>query len=354
MGCLQLSYYEDLTGFTEVSRLKICYVNPKLRAENNTSFLGVVLEGVKGAGTDPSLTWKTPVGAGTVSLFGGIISKSSKYAKAIWSESRWIGKGSTSRFTSTAALYFRRTRGHIAPKVKWFLPKALSYGGQLGRLSSRFLGPVGWGLLMYDVGCFMHDSSEELIRTKYNGDRDQWYQDMSGGYGMKCFIAGTKITMSDGDLKNIEDVEKGDVVKTYNLETKKIEDNLVLEMESPNHSDLVEVGFEKNIENTNTFDHPYYVKGKGWSSYKPDETLIKYGLKASQLEVGDLCYLYKDDSLIEIKIISLKENVRLEKTYNLSSVANNNNFFANGILVHNKFISTTVVSDDALIKKENE
>lgn len=58
MGCLQLSYYEDLTGFTEVSRLKICYVNPKLRAENNTSFLGVVLEGVKGGGNGSEYQYK--------------------------------------------------------------------------------------------------------------------------------------------------------------------------------------------------------------------------------------------------------------------------------------------------------
>jgi len=222
----------------------------------------------------------------------------------------------------------------------------------IGRFAGRLVPGVGWGLLLYDVGSYMHAGTQKVVNEQYGGDFDAYRQDIVP-YGIKCFVAGTKITMSDGSLKKIEDVETGDIVKTYNLKLKKIEENLVLEIESPNHSDLVEIGFEGNIENTNTFDHPYYVKGKGWSSYKPDETLIKYGLKAFQLEVGDICYLYKKDSLIEIKVISLKENVRLEKTYNLSSVANNNNFFANGILVHNKF-SPSETNIQKIIKEKEQ
>ncbi|GAJ20221.1 unnamed protein product, partial [marine sediment metagenome] len=39
-----------------------------------------------------------------------------------------------------------------------------------------------------------------------------------------CFIAGTKITMADGSLKNIEDVEIGDFVKTFNETANEIVD----------------------------------------------------------------------------------------------------------------------------------
>ena len=41
MGCLQLSYYEDLSGFTGVSRMKVVYVNPRLKAKKESDFSGV-------------------------------------------------------------------------------------------------------------------------------------------------------------------------------------------------------------------------------------------------------------------------------------------------------------------------
>ncbi len=88
--------------------------------------------------------------------------------------------------------------------------------------------------------------------------------------------------------------------------------------------------------NINTTVHPYYVKRKGWCSYSPDKTFDKYNLKVNKLKNGDTCYLNENGKLIEIVITSI-ENIRnLQKCYNFTKVANNNNFFANGILVHNK------------------
>ena len=37
-----------------------------------------------------------------------------------------------------------------------------------------------------------------------------------------CFLAGTKVAMADGSYKNIEDVKVGDLVKTYDLEKRRI------------------------------------------------------------------------------------------------------------------------------------
>lgn len=39
----------------------------------------------------------------------------------------------------------------------------------------------------------------------------------TGGTGGGCFTAGTKITMSDGTLRNIEDLRAGDVIKSYSI-----------------------------------------------------------------------------------------------------------------------------------------
>lgn len=40
-------------------------------------------------------------------------------------------------------------------------------------------------------------------------------------------------------------------------------------------------------------EHPFFVYGKGWSSYCPDGTQQKFGLKCQQLQVGDICISLK-------------------------------------------------------------
>ena len=155
----------------------------------------------------------------------------------------------------------------------------------------------------------------------------------------KCFVAGTPIIMGDGTEKNIEDIEVGDVVKTYNFEDEEVNENKVVEIETPTHADLIEIEFEDR-KNKNTFDHPYWVVGKGWCSYKPEWTKERYELGTNQLEVGDICmnqHKDEDGNFGEVKIISITEDVTPVQTYSLT-IDSNKNYFANGVLVHNKLI----------------
>jgi len=151
-----------------------------------------------------------------------------------------------------------------------------------------------------------------------------------------CFIAGTKITMSDGTLKNIEDVKVGDNIKTFNIDTKKIEEGEVLEFINPIKNNFIEIEFENGIKNTNTLDHPYYVKDKGWSSYDPKLTNINYKAKTQTLEVGDIVIMYKNSKVKFTKIKEITEIKQKQKVFNLKKVSKNHNYFANGILAHNK------------------
>jgi hypothetical protein len=153
-----------------------------------------------------------------------------------------------------------------------------------------------------------------------------------------CFIGGTTITMYDGNLKNIENIKIGDKVLSYNLKTKQTEISVVEELENPIHEFFVKLNFEKNIENINTLDHPYHVKDKGWSSYDPQATKHKYGLDVKKMNVGDTVLFYKKGkNLQEIRLLEEKFIDQIHQTYNLSKVSENHNFFANGILVHNKY-----------------
>lgn len=151
-----------------------------------------------------------------------------------------------------------------------------------------------------------------------------------------CFIAGTKIVLSNGLKKNIEDIVIGDEVETYSIEKDKIEAGIVEEVSTPVHFEFVRIEFDEHITNSNTYDHPYYIKNKGWCSFDPILTKYNYGLDVKKFEEGDIVYLYKNKKLVELRIKSISVFTKEHKTYNLQKVSKNHNFFANGILVHNK------------------
>ena len=155
-----------------------------------------------------------------------------------------------------------------------------------------------------------------------------------GGSG--CFIAGTQITLFNGDVKNIEDVVVGDVVVSYNEETGIQEHNVVTDLTQPIHNDLVKYTFSNGTEITSTYDHPFYVNDLVLASYSPELTNDRYELPSEvvKIKVGD--FVYPLDGDVDVTITSIEE-LPLEDTQTyIFSVQNNENFYANGILVHNK------------------
>jgi hypothetical protein len=153
--------------------------------------------------------------------------------------------------------------------------------------------------------------------------------------GLYCFIAGTQVSMADGTEKNIEDVVIGDDVLSYNEEKGIVESKKVVKLESPIHDDLVQYTLSNGTTITSTFDHPYYVNGLQLASYKPNWTNSRYDLPVEVLsiKVGDEVNLVNKHTS---KIESIVELEKFDtKTY-IFSVDGNRNFYANGILVHNK------------------
>jgi hypothetical protein len=153
--------------------------------------------------------------------------------------------------------------------------------------------------------------------------------------GYVCFIAGTKVTMEDGSEKNIEDVVIDDIVLSYNEDSRCIEPKKVVKLQSPIHDDLVEYTLTNGTTITSTFDHPYYVNGLQLASHKPNWTNSRYDLPSTVIEikVGDLLNLVNNEV---VEIISIKELDRVDTQTYIFSVEGNRNFYANGILVHNK------------------
>lgn len=150
-----------------------------------------------------------------------------------------------------------------------------------------------------------------------------------------CFIAGTKVTMSDNTTKNIEDIVIGDEVLSFNETNTSIEPKQVIDLNSPIHNDMVKYVFSNGTNITCTFDHPLYIVGEEHmvlASYKPELTTERYNLgrEIHQIQIGDAV------SLMSVSITDIIELPAEDTQTYIITVEDNHNFYANEILVHNK------------------
>lgn len=136
----------------------------------------------------------------------------------------------------------------------------------------------------------------------------------------RCFVAGTEITLSNGDFKNIEDVVVGEEVLTYNEESGVNEKGIVGNLKQHEVNSVIRLTLDNQNIIITTQEHPFFVEGKGW-------------VKAGELQPLDVCKKV-DGSESLISTVEVLEETHI--VYNLLSVSENHNFYANGILVHNK------------------
>jgi len=136
---------------------------------------------------------------------------------------------------------------------------------------------------------------------------------------VQCFIAGTDILLSNGDSKNIEDIQIGEEVLTYNEDTSKLEVGVVGDLKKHEVNNVIRLTLDNKNIITTTAEHPFFVEGK-W-------------VLAGNLQPLDICIKSDGSESIVSTVEVLSES---HTVYNLVSVSHNHNFFANGILVHNK------------------
>ncbi len=151
-----------------------------------------------------------------------------------------------------------------------------------------------------------------------------------------CFVAGTLIEMEDGVSNKIEDVVVGDRVWTWNHTTNETEIKKVLEVTKKENQETVIYTLQNDETIQATLDHPLYIKELGdYASYTPSLTLSDSGLEVKQIQVGHTLHPINQPEQ-SIRSIELGESTTV---YNLKSVEDNHNFYANGFLVHNRSLS---------------
>lgn len=164
----------------------------------------------------------------------------------------------------------------------------------------------------------------------------------SGGGG-RCFDAGTQVLMADGTSKNIEEIQVGDLIWSYNVSTKQPEVSEVLNLHVSNsYKQLVHLTFEDGTVLDTTMTHPFYTTS-GWVSLDPSyDYNFHEDISEAYFEmmtVGQTFYKanYNTNQVDFVKLSRIQYRHGVSKdhlVYNLN-VSNNNTFFANGILGHN-------------------
>jgi len=147
-----------------------------------------------------------------------------------------------------------------------------------------------------------------------------------------CFPGYTLITMKDGSQEQIKEVEVNDEVLSYDVENNDFVFAEVLELESPIREGIYLINNLINV----TDEHPFYIKKDnkiGWGAinalHAKQDSEIKEDIL--DLEIGDFLF---NGNWVEVE--SIEYFPGLIQTYNLKTVNNYNNFFANNFLVHNK------------------
>ena len=142
-----------------------------------------------------------------------------------------------------------------------------------------------------------------------------------------CFGEDTKISTENG-VKNIKDVNIGDLVWSYNFEINEKELKKVTQIVAPMHDNIVHIILSNDTTIVLTTDHPLYTNDGTLVSYNPYETNEWYeDGNVGALTIGTKLKTIDGD----IEVISIETSNDNIQTYTLF-VEDNKNFYANNVL----------------------
>lgn len=183
------------------------------------------------------------------------------------------------------------------------------------------------------------DSTKDMILTLeileiYKGTK---YSDVAisevnfDGLDVHCFAKETMVSLANGEMKEIENIQPSDSILTFDFKKEKLVIATNPKLITARHSDLIKLSF-KNREITVTDDHPFWTQGKNWASLNPDKSNQNYLQEqpVKLLSVGDKIFVPADNSFLEI--INIIQIQKEQLTYTLE-FENGESFIANGLLV---------------------
>ncbi|MBL0742596.1 NADase-type glycan-binding domain-containing protein [Chryseolinea lacunae] len=154
------------------------------------------------------------------------------------------------------------------------------------------------------------------------------------GLDVHCFAKGTRVTMANGNTKNIETIAPGDVVMSRN-EAGEMKPAVVEEVKQVSHHNLVKFTFADGNSIVATKDHPFLLKGKGWASLNPGASSAYQGFEHVELiTLHDAFEQYSPDGTLTTSVLTKIEFLKGHyDTYTITKLAGGKTFVANGCVV---------------------
>lgn len=160
-----------------------------------------------------------------------------------------------------------------------------------------------------------------------------------GGFGL-CIYENIPVNLKEGTV-NIHDLNVGDMIMSYNWETGQEEEVEILQIEKRLHDNLYKIMLSDPNDETDgeelkelilTQDHPVYKEDGSMVSDDPSRTSANYDLDAAAIQPNDLLKIL--DGKYYAQVHRLEGFPKKHWTYTI--LTKNNNFYANGVLVHSE------------------
>lgn len=164
-----------------------------------------------------------------------------------------------------------------------------------------------------------------------------------------CFVEGTKITMANGEDKEIQDLIAGESVQTLKIsqglegDRTQTKSTIKTTMSFINHG--YKYGINWKLENGRktfvTGGHPFMTIDGSWKAFEPELTpeREREELGITKLDLGDI--VVRSDGLEAI--IAYHKERTSERVYNIE-VNDTHEYIANGYRVHNKYAPASCMS----------
>ena len=176
-----------------------------------------------------------------------------------------------------------------------------------------------YGLVVLD----RRDAVIALLKGKTIVPLKKTHSEVPGKFkaGGQCQAPGTLVNININDTKKIEDLKVGEEVLTLNFNTNRLEKSKILDWWQVEKELLFEIKTE-NGHNSCSADHVFFVK-------KNDQV---HQIPAKELSIGDTLFYVNN----EVKEEKISEISKKEEKHQLIDISvQNENFIANGLIVHN-------------------
>jgi len=159
-------------------------------------------------------------------------------------------------------------------------------------------------------------------------------------FGGFCIYEDIPVNVPNG-LINVNKLNIGDLVKSYNFETQQVEEVPILDIKKPTHENLIKVTLDDSNRGDDwkqeiilTTDHPIYTKDGTMVSDNPELAKSRYDIESNKLKVNDLVMVL---GKYYANVINIEEFKGEHNTYTI--LTKNDNFYADGVLVSSELKS---------------